>query len=52
MDNSYSSYWLKLSRGICHGCFLSVYPFLLCAETITCIVRENNFIVGLMVDNT
>ena len=51
MNNGYSSNWFQLSRGVRQGCSLSVYLFLLCAEIMACMVRENNDIVGLMVNN-
>ena len=50
-DYGYSSTWFQLSRSVRQGYSLSVYLFLLCAEIMECMVRENNNIVGLKVDN-
>ena len=49
INNGYSSDWFQLSRGVRQGCSLSVYLFLLCAEIMACMVRENKTIVGLEV---
>ena len=49
MNNGCSSHWFPRSRGVRQGCSLSVYLFLLCAEMMACMVRENKTIVGLEV---
>ncbi len=50
-NNGFSSHWFKPTRGLRQGCPLSPYLFLVTAEILGILIRENKNIKGIKVNN-
>ena len=51
LNNGHTSKWFRLETGVRQGCPLSPYLFILLAETLSCKIRENEAIKGIIVGN-
>ena len=51
INNGYSCGWFQISRGVRQGCPLSTSLFILCIELLAQIVRNDNQIVGIDVND-
>ena len=51
LNNGHTSKWFSLERGVRQGCPLSPYLFILLAETLSCKIRENEAIKGIIISN-
>ena len=51
LNNGHTSKWLRLERGVRQGCPLSPYLFILLAETLSCKIRENEAIKGIIISD-
>jgi len=52
INNGYISRYFKVSRGVRQGCPLSPYFFIVCAEILNIIIKNNNTIRGITINNT
>ncbi len=50
LNNGWASQSFRLQRGVCQGCPLSPYLFILTAEVLSCFIRKNNDIKGITID--
>ena len=51
LNNGHTSQWFRLERGVRQGCPLSPYLFILLAETLSCKIRENEAIKGILLND-
>ena len=51
LNNGHTSKWFRSGRGVRQGCPLSPYLFILLAETLSCKIKENEAIKGIIISN-
>ena len=51
MNNGFTSYYLKVNRGVRHGDPLSPFLFILALEVLACSIRQDENIQGIKIEN-
>ena len=50
LNNGWTTHMFKLSKGARQGCPLSPYIFIICAELLACMIRQNEEIEGITIN--
>ena len=51
LNNGWTTHMFKLSKGARQGCPLSPYVFIICAELLACMIRQNDEIEGIIIND-